>query len=93
MTTGDTSSPVDLLAAVFGSEPAPRDPMPDPVAREVCDAVLRCRFFGRSTIHGLDVDHVLRVSGRMTLHLGQACVCNPDYERCDPAAAGDVVSS
>jgi hypothetical protein len=49
---------------------------------------LRCRFFGRLAIPGVSLGRRLHVEGRVTSHLGRACVCNPDYE-----LLGDAVSS
>jgi hypothetical protein len=53
---------------------------------------LRCRFFGRAMVGGFEKGRGLRVSGRITLHLGCECVCNPLYELLDAPEDG-VASS
>jgi OB-fold nucleic acid binding domain len=54
---------------------------------------LRCRFFARDAIPGITEGGWVRIRGRLTLHLGRDCICNPDYELRDPPATTGVASS
>jgi len=54
---------------------------------------LRCRFLGRHSIGGLEKGRWLRITGRVMLHLGRVCLCNPTYELCDPPDGSGVASS
>jgi hypothetical protein len=84
---------VDVVANVRSVEPVERPIRYVDVVVDDGTARLCCRFFGRRSIPGLEPGRRVRVAGRVTLHLGRECVCNPAYELVDPPTAGGVASS
>jgi hypothetical protein len=84
---------VDVTGRIVAIEPTERPIRFVDVVVDDGTGRLRCRFFGRAMIGGFELGREARVVGRLTLHLGRECVCNPGYElRRDPGSAG-VASS
>jgi hypothetical protein len=84
---------VDVVATVRSIEPVERPIRYVDVIVDDGTARLCCRFFGHRSIPGIEPGRHVRVAGRVTLHLGRECVCNPAYELVEPPTAGGVASS
>jgi len=84
---------VDVAASITSFEPCLQPIRYVDVIVDDGTGELRCRFFGRHSIGGFEVGQRVRVTGRVMLHLGCVCVCNPTYELCDPPDRDGVASS
>jgi RecG-like helicase len=73
----------ELVATVVAIEAHERPSLVLDVIVDDGTGTLRCTFFGRQAIPGLDVGRRVAVAGRLVRYRNRRCLLNPAYELLD----------